>query len=74
VLEGVTFRYEIDSETGHKQRFVIDQRNRTITPHVNIVGKDGKKLRTFYLSVGSRIMVDDGEKLKPGGNAGNDPE
>jgi DNA-directed RNA polymerase subunit beta' len=66
VTEGVTFRFEVDSETGHKQRFVIDQRNRTVTPHIDIVDKDGKKLRQYYLSVGSRIMVNDGDKLRAG--------
>ncbi len=66
VVEGVTFRFEVDSETGHRQRFVIDQRNRTITPHIDIVSATGEKLRTYFLSVGSRIMVEDGEKLRAG--------
>ncbi|HDY90195.1 MAG TPA: DNA-directed RNA polymerase subunit beta', partial [bacterium] len=65
-IEGVTFRYEVDSETGHKQRFVIDQRNRSLTPHIDIVDKDGEKLRSFFLSVGARIMVNDGDELRAG--------
>ena len=66
VLEGITFRFEVDSETGHKQRFVIDQRNRTITPHIDIIDKEGNKHRTYYLSVGSRIMVNDDDELRAG--------
>ena len=66
IIEGLTFRYEIDSETGHKQRFVVDQRNRSLTPHIDIIGKDDNKLRTYYLSVGSRIMVGDGDELRAG--------
>ena len=66
VTEGVTFRYETDSETGHRQRFVIDQRNRTITPHIDIVDAAGNKLRTYFLSTGSRIVVDDGQQLRAG--------
>ncbi|MCE5252119.1 DNA-directed RNA polymerase subunit beta' [bacterium] len=66
IIEGSTFRYEVDSETGHQQRFVIDQRNRTLTPHIDIIGKDDTRLRTYYLSVGSRIMIEDGEKIRAG--------
>jgi DNA-directed RNA polymerase subunit beta' len=66
VIEGITFRYETDSETGHRQRFVIDQRNRMITPHVDIINDEGDKIRTYFLSVGSRIVVEDGEKLRAG--------
>ncbi len=66
ILEGMTFRYEVDSETGHKQRFVIDQRNRSITPHIDILDKKGNKLRSYFLSVGSRIMVNDNDELKAG--------
>jgi DNA-directed RNA polymerase subunit beta' len=66
IIEGVTFRYETDSETGHRQRFVIDQRNRTITPHIDIDDEKGEKQRSYFLSVGSRIMVDDGQKLRAG--------
>jgi len=66
IIEGVTFRFEVDSETGHKQRFVIDQRNRALTPHIDIVDGDGKRLRSYYLSLGSRIMVDDGQEVRAG--------
>ncbi len=66
IIEGLTFRYEVDSETGHKQRFVIDQRNRSLTPHITILDSDGAKKRTYSLSVGARIMVNDGEELRAG--------
>ena len=66
IIEGSTFRYEVDSETGHKQRFIVDQRNRSLTPHVDIIDKEGNKIRTYYLSVGSRIIVDDGDNLRAG--------
>jgi len=66
IKEGLTFRFEIDSETGHKQRFVVDQRNRSLTPHIDIIDRDGEKLRTYYLSVGSRIMIEDNDELKAG--------
>jgi len=66
VIEGVTFRYEVDSETGHKQRFITNQRNRSLTPHVDIVDADGNRIRSYFLSLGSRIMVDDGQELRAG--------
>ncbi|MFC1650367.1 DNA-directed RNA polymerase subunit beta' [Candidatus Latescibacterota bacterium] len=66
ITEGVTFRFEVDGETGHKQRFVIDQRNRTLTPHIDIFDKEGNKLRSYFLSVGSRIVINDGDELRSG--------
>ncbi len=64
--EGLTFRFEVDAETGHRQRFITDQRNRSLTPHIDIVDKDGDKLRSYFLSLGSRIMVEDGQTLRAG--------
>jgi len=66
IIEGVTFRYEIDSETGHQQRFITDQRNRSLTPHIDIVDADGNKLRSYYLSLGSRIMGEDNQEVRAG--------
>jgi DNA-directed RNA polymerase subunit beta' len=66
IEEGVTFRYEVDAETGHKQRFVIDQRNRTLTPHIDIMDDEGNKLRSYFMSLGSRIMIDENQKVQAG--------
>ncbi|MFC1694356.1 DNA-directed RNA polymerase subunit beta', partial [Candidatus Latescibacterota bacterium] len=66
IIEGITFRYEVDSETGHKQRLIIDRRNRALTPHIDILDDDGNKLRSYFLSISARIMVEDGKKLKAG--------
>src|SRR5690606_20508725 len=63
VIEGVTYREEADEQTGHREKVVIETKDKTKIPSINI---EGKEVKTYNLPVGSHIIVKSGEKVKSG--------
>jgi DNA-directed RNA polymerase subunit beta' len=63
VIEGVTYREEADEQTGHREKVVIDTKDKTKLPAIIVQGKEAK---SYNLPVGSHIVVDDGEEVKSG--------
>ena len=63
VIEGITYREEADEQTGHRDKVVIETKDKTKIPGLAVHGKDTK---SYNLPVGSRLVVDDGESVKAG--------
>ncbi|MBS1762444.1 MAG: DNA-directed RNA polymerase subunit beta' [Bacteroidetes bacterium] len=63
VIEGVTYRDEADEQTGHREKVVIETRDKTKIPTIVVEGKEKK---SYNLPVGSHIVVDEGEEVKSG--------
>ncbi len=63
IVEGVTYRDEADDQTGHREKVVIESRDRTRIPALNIEGKD---IKSYNLPVGAHISVDEGTEVKSG--------
>jgi DNA-directed RNA polymerase subunit beta' len=63
VLEGITYREEADEQTGHREKVVIETKDKTKIPTLIIEGKDVKQ---YNLPVGSHIVVDEAEEVKAG--------
>ncbi len=63
VLDGVTYRDESDEQTGHREKVVIETKDKTKIPMIMVEGKESK---TYNLPVGSHITVEEGEDVKPG--------
>jgi len=66
VIDGVTFREESDEQTGHREKVIIDTRDKTKNPSIHIVDGKGNMLKGYNIPVGAHIAVDEGEKIKPG--------
>jgi DNA-directed RNA polymerase subunit beta' len=64
VIEGVTFREEADEQTGHREKVVIDTRDKTKIPSLLI--KSGKDEKSYNLPVGSHIVIEESEDVKAG--------
>jgi len=64
VIEGVTYREEADEQTGHREKVVIETKDKTKIPTLIIEG--GKDLKNYNLPVGSHITVDEMEDVKAG--------
>ncbi|HEY4964749.1 MAG TPA: DNA-directed RNA polymerase subunit beta' [Puia sp.] len=64
VLEGITYREEADEQTGHREKVVIDTKDKTKIP--GIVVESGKEIKNYNLPVGSHIILDEGEDVKAG--------
>ncbi len=63
VLEGITFREEADEQTGHREKVVIETRDKTRIPAIIV---EGKEKRTYNLPTGSHIIMEEGNKVKAG--------
>jgi DNA-directed RNA polymerase subunit beta' len=63
VIEGVTFREESDEQTGHREKVVIETRDKTKIPSIVVEGKENK---SYNLPTGSHIILDEGEDVKAG--------
>ncbi|GAB3010293.1 DNA-directed RNA polymerase subunit beta' [Niabella terrae] len=63
VIEGVTYREEADEQTGHREKVVIETRDKTKIPSILVEGKTEK---SYNLPTGSHIMLDDGDEVKAG--------
>jgi DNA-directed RNA polymerase subunit beta' len=63
VIEGVTYREESDEQTGHREKVVIETRDKTKIPSVIV---DGKESKSYNLPTGSHIIPDEGDEVKAG--------
>jgi DNA-directed RNA polymerase subunit beta' len=64
IIENITYRDEMDEQTGHREKVIIESKDKTKIPSVIVEhGKDGK---SYNLPVGAHIVVDNGEEVKQG--------
>jgi DNA-directed RNA polymerase subunit beta' len=63
VIEGVTYREESDEQTGHREKVVIETRDKTKIPSLVIEGKDNK---SYNLPTGSHIVIEEGDDVRAG--------
>ncbi|PZF74719.1 DNA-directed RNA polymerase subunit beta' [Taibaiella soli] len=63
VIEGVTYREEADEQTGHREKVVIETKDKTKIPAILV---EGKEIKSYNLPVGSHIVVEDGEGVHNG--------
>ena len=67
LIEGVTFREESADEFSlHRDKVVIESRDKSKNPIIRIVDADGNELKQYNLPVGAHIMVDNGQDLVAG--------
>ncbi|MFM7032182.1 MAG: DNA-directed RNA polymerase subunit beta', partial [Bacteroidota bacterium] len=66
IAEGVTYREESDEQTGHKEKVIIDTKDKTRNPAVLIVDSKKTTLRTYNLPVGAHLQVNEGDVILPG--------
>jgi len=65
ILEEVTYTADTDTQTGHREKVIIDSRDRSLVPTLVIKGDDDK-IRENTLPVETHITVEDGEKVQAG--------
>ncbi len=58
VKEGLTYLEDTDDQTGHKEKVIIDSRDKSINPTIMILDGKGKELRSYNLPVGAHLVID----------------
>ena len=64
VLDGITYRDEADEQTGHREKVVIETKDKTKIPSIIVQGSKDNK--SYNLPTGSHIIMDEGEEVKAG--------
>lgn len=64
IIEGVTYKEESDEQTGHREKVIIETRDKTKNPAVIVKGKSETK--SYNIPVGAHLAVEQGEKIKAG--------
>jgi len=70
IVEDETVREELDELTGRRQRVIIEDREKKLHPHIEIMqtkkGDKEKRLRDFVIPEGAQLTVEDGEEVFAG--------
>ncbi len=64
IIENITYREEMDEQTGYREKVVIESKDKTKVPA--IIVEVGKEWKTYNLPVGSHISIENGDVLKQG--------
>ena len=64
VIEGITYREEADEQTGHREKVVIETKDKTKIPSLINRRKEGNKM--YNLPVGLILVCEEGEEVKAG--------
>ena len=66
LVSNLTYKEAIDEQTGHTTKIVIDSRDRTKSPAIEIVDEDGVLIQSYIIPTRAQIVVDDGELVSVG--------
>ena len=66
VIEGVTYKVELDEATGLREIIITESKDKTKVPSVRIMSEEGSLIRTYNLPVGGHVVVENGQTVKPG--------
>ncbi|MSR81362.1 MAG: DNA-directed RNA polymerase subunit beta' [Candidatus Latescibacteria bacterium] len=65
IIDEVTMREEIVETTGMSARVIVEQRDRSLSPQLEVTSQDRGR-RVYIIPVGARLLVADGARLQPG--------
>jgi len=66
LISNLTFKEAIDEQTGHTTKIVIDSRDRTKSPAIEIVDEDGVLIQSYIIPSRAQIVVDDSDVVSVG--------
>src|SRR5439155_1271113 len=69
IVEEETVREELDELTGRRQRVIIEDREKKLHPHIEIIQKKGekeKRLSAFVIPERAQLTVEDGQEVYAG--------
>ncbi|MFY0688819.1 MAG: DNA-directed RNA polymerase subunit beta' [Cyclobacteriaceae bacterium] len=64
IIEGVTFKEESDEQTGHREKVIIDTKDKTKNPAIVVNYDDTEK--GYNIPVGAHLAINEGDKVKAG--------
>jgi DNA-directed RNA polymerase subunit beta' len=65
VEEGITFKTELDEQTGFSEKVITETKDKKKNPAIEIT-RDKEVVKTYSLPVGAHLNVNNGDKVKKG--------
>jgi DNA-directed RNA polymerase subunit beta' len=66
IIENLTYHVESDEQTGYHEKVIIESRDKTRNPAINILSSKKEVIKTYDIPVGAHISVNDGDKITAG--------
>ncbi len=67
IEESVTYRQEIDEQTGFTEKVIVESRDKRKNPTIRIMdAKTKEEVKSYSLPVGAHIVVNEGDKVEAG--------
>jgi DNA-directed RNA polymerase subunit beta' len=66
IIQGTTYKVEIDEQTGFQDKVISDNRNRKLVPTIQVLDASGTEVKHYTLPVGAHLMVEEGEDIPAG--------
>ena len=66
IQEGLSYRVESDEQTGFEEKVMIERKDKTLNPTINVVNKKGEQTRSYSIPVKAHLSVNDGQAIKSG--------
>ncbi len=65
IEEGITFREESDEQTGHREKVIVDTKDKSKNPAI-VVRWSAEESKSYNIPVGAHLSVDRGDKVIAG--------
>jgi DNA-directed RNA polymerase subunit beta' len=65
VEEGITFKTEVDEQTGFSEKIIIETKDKKKNPSIEVV-RNKEVVKVYSLPVGAHINIDNGQKIGKG--------
>jgi DNA-directed RNA polymerase subunit beta' len=66
IKEGLSYRVESDEQTGFEEKVMIERKDKTLNPTINVLDKKDEVLRNYSIPVKAHLTVNDGETIAAG--------
>ncbi|MCF8254006.1 MAG: DNA-directed RNA polymerase subunit beta' [Bacteroidia bacterium] len=66
IIENVNYKEESDEQTGHKEKVIVESRDKTKIPSIIVSEGKDKASKEYNLPVGAHIIIENGHKIKAG--------
>jgi len=66
IIENLTYHVESDEQTGYHEKVIIESRDKSRNPTINIMNSTKKVVKTYDIPVGAHITVNNNDKIKAG--------
>lgn len=66
IIEGITYREEVDEQTGFAEKVITESRDKKKNPMILIKDNKGQTLKSYAVPVNAHISVKEGDKIEQG--------